>query len=148
MAEVVTAIGSEYAFMLALESIQDTLNASVVHEVRFGLYKVVNNPAEPDLLESYGLCDFSGYADLPWTQGPGGVWDAGEQEAIGPEFTKEWVHSGGATANDVLGWLVYDDQTTPVVLWRKAFPAARIMAASGDKVTIDFQLAIGHLPGP
>lgn len=111
--------------------------------------RLFQNNVTPDndtVLAALDVADFSGYSDFSVTWG--GVVEDANGNAAATALVAEFIHSGGATANDIYGWyLVMQVGGTEKLTYCERFSdAPRVMEFVDDEIDITPQMIQGACP--
>lgn len=110
--------------------------------------QLVTSPTPNDrtkVLANYGICNFSGYADVTPTWGASSLDGNGNAKAVGSTCT--FTHNGGGTSNTVVGYIVKDNGTGKV-WFSDLFTAPVLMSSNGNQITLNPVLYLGDCTTP
>lgn len=110
---------------------------------RCALFKNNLTPDVDSELADFTIADFSGFGEVNITWGAVTVNDDDNGEMTGGLV--QFVHDGGATSNDIYGYLVYDiaGGANKVIFCERFSDAPRSMAVEDDEIDITPRLVQG-----
>lgn len=104
-------------------------------------------PLVTDSLSSYTICNFSGYADQAFSGWGSPTLDANNNDQYSCS-SKTFTRSGGATSNQVYGWLAVDGAGNLCLVESNEIVGGVPMTGNGFTYTVLASFYSGQLAGP
>jgi hypothetical protein len=117
----------------------------LVEDQNYSLRLFKNNftPDVNSVLADFTIANFSGYASLAAGWGARSLDGGGLAQCF--SVIADFLHDGGATANDVYGWYIQDDTAAKVLAANRLAAPPVVMDSVGDLIQLTFRAVLSQV---